>query len=620
MKEHPNATITVTYWSKEEITKIEQEISQECGKSITPVAMYKATIIDDDLIIVSWINAENQILICSITKGKKRISALPIEEWNKTFMGKYAESTQQTSDGGYLLAGWTRLYDAGKSDAWLLKTDSKGNELWNKTFGGIDFDSADSVQQTSDGDFVIAGYTNSYGVGINNAWLIKTDSEGNELWNKTFGEKNFGSNAYSVRQTTDGGYILVGYISSYEMPNKTYAWLIKTDANGNQQWNKTLGEKHGYSVKQTSDRGYIILGTTLSRAWLAKTDADGNILWNNTFNAGWTNTALDFQETSDGGYILVGYISLYGTGDCYAWLLKTNSSGNEQWNKTFGGTRENTVFSVQQTSDSGYILAGETYSYGAGISNGTGLSNAWLIKTDINGNEQWNMTFGGLSRDYADFVQQTLDGGYILSGMTSSYIPYGTHNGAWLIKVSKDSVEKITMPSTSTTGQTTIPISTPIPAPASKKKSNMGLPEIASNMTYIGTKYINCHLNSDYPFQTNKKLITINGTVEVKSGSMMLPWSAAVVQDKYLFDPVTGNLISNFDEMIGKVVTIKGYSGIGQITMYTPYIPGQTNTTISFNNSFYVSEIIGWRNICCDATLEDTGIISTPNVCYWFEK
>ena len=160
-------------------------------------------------------------------------------------------------------------------------------------------------------------------------------------------------------------------------------------------------------------------------------------------------------------------------------------------------------------------------------------------------------------------------------------------------------------------------IQTPTPT---SKKSNMGQPEIAANMTYIGTKYINCHINPDYPFKTNKELIIISGTVEERIGSEMLPWKAALVEEKYLFNPVTGDLISNFDELIGKVVTIKGYSGIGQITMYTPYIQGQTTTTVHFNNSFYVSEIIGWRNICCDATLEDTGIVNTPNVCYWFEK
>ena len=167
------------------------------------------------------------------------------------------------------------------------------------------------------------------------------------------------------------------------------------------------------------------------------------------------------------------------------------------------------------------------------------------------------------------------------------------------------------------TQEPTLLIQTPTPT---SKKSNMGQPEIAANITYIGTKYINCNINPDYPFKTNKELIIISGIVEERMGTETLPWRAALVEEKYLFNPVTGDLISNFDELIGKVVTIKGYSGIGQITMYTPYIPEQTTTTAYFNNSFYVSEIIGWRTICCDATLEDTGIVNTPNVCFWFEK
>ena len=144
-------------------------------------------------------------------------------------------------------------------------------------------------------------------------------------------------------------------------------------------------------------------------------------------------------------------------------------------------------------------------------------------------------------------------------------------------------------------------------------------PGVPANMTYQGTKYVNCHINPNYPFQNDKELTTINGIIEEKTGDEMFPWRAAVVDGKYLFNLETGNLIYNFDELKGKVVTIKGYSGTGQITMRVPFELEET-TTITFDNAFYVSEIVGWRNICCDATLEDTGIINTPNVCFWFEK
>lgn len=257
-----------------------------------------------------------------------------------------------------------------------------GNEKWNKSFGGVKDDVFISVQQTLDGGYISAGYTYSY-VTVSNyrgAWLIKTDINGNEQWNKTFGDS--GEIAYSVQQTSDGGYIFVGYTSSPGADME--AWLVKIDVNGNEQWNKTFGGIYG-------------------------------------------DAAQSIQKTSDGGYILAGYTYSYGAGRNDAWLIKTDVNGNEQWNKTFGGIDLDSTESIQQTSDSGYIIAGYTYSYGA-------VSDVWLIKTDVNGNEQWNKTFkGGTSEDRANSVQQTSDGGYIIAGFTTLYSIDGN---PWLIKIS----------------------------------------------------------------------------------------------------------------------------------------------------------------------------------------
>ena len=371
----------------------------------------------------------------------------PDEEWNRTFGrvdNDWASSVQQTSDGGYILAGST-ADGSFYADCWLIKTDSKGNEIWNKTFGDI-ICYAKSVQQTSDGGYIFGGTTcyiseqDAVSIKVSSDFLlVKTDSRGNEQWNKTFGGINDDS-AYSVLQTSDGGYILAGSTTD-DAFDKDY-WLVKTDSSGDEQWNKTFGGTDydcAYSIQQTSDGGYIFVGSTEAYGtgtesygtgscdfWLIKTDSNGNWQWDKTFGGTGDDMAGSVQETSDGGYILAGSTS-DNAFDTDLWLVKTDSKGNEQWDITFGGSCLDLGGAAQQTSDGGYILAGSTGSYG------NGSFDFWLIKTDSNGNWQWDKTFGGTGDDGAGSVQQTSDDGYILAGGTDSH---GAGNeDAWLVKV-----------------------------------------------------------------------------------------------------------------------------------------------------------------------------------------
>ena len=336
--------------------------------------------------------------------------------WDQAF------SVHQTSDGGYIVAGYTNSFGAGVYDFFLIKTDANGNIIWAKTYGGTDDDRAYSVQQTSDGGYIVAGYTNSFGEGSRDIFLIKTDANGNIIWAKTYGGTG---NEWpsSAQQTSDGGYIVAGLTGSFGAGSAD-AFLIKTDANGNIQWAKTYGgadHDEAYSIQQTSDGGYIVAVWTRSFGagnfdfFLIKTDANGNIIWSKTYGGASDDRVNSVQQTSDGGYIVAGRTSSFGAGSVDAFLIKTDANGNIIWAKTYGGASDDRVNSVQQTSDGGYIVAGHTMSFGAGD------RDIFLIKTDANGNLQWAKTYGGTGSDWAYSVQQTSDGGYIVAGWTGSF-------------------------------------------------------------------------------------------------------------------------------------------------------------------------------------------------------
>jgi hypothetical protein len=370
--------------------------------------------------------------------------------WTRTFGGEYNDygySVQQTIDGGYIIAGEIEIERLGEvsPDLWLIKIDSNGTKLWDKTFGGKNLESGRSVQQTADGGYIITGFKLNYTESNCDAWLIKTDGNGDMIWDKTFWTTDW-SFGFSVQQTTDGGYIIVGQTSYNYDTGAGDVRLIKTDDNGNKVWDKTFGgtkQDLGYSVQQTTDGGYIIVGITAydyyawtGDVWLIKTDGNGNRVWDKTFGGIPYDEGRSVQQTSDGGYIITGETMSKGKGENDVWLIKTDRNGEKEWDKTFGGSSYEYGYSVQQTSDGGFIITGET------MSKGKGEFDVWLIKTDGNGEKEWDKTFGGTEYEYGYSVQQTTDGGYIITGVTTSFGHDNYLYDMWLIKTDSQGKSK----------------------------------------------------------------------------------------------------------------------------------------------------------------------------------
>jgi len=298
---------------------------------------------------------------------------------------------------------------------------ARAASMWSKSYGGAAADTAaGETVQSSDGGYAILGDTNSFGAGGSDFWLIKTDADGNMQWNKTYGGA-LTETSGDMCLTSDGGYAMSGLTQSFGAGGQDF-WLVKINAAGNTLWNNTYGgtsNEYAYHVIQTVDGGYALFGQTNSFGaggndfWLVKTDASGNMQWNKTYGGTGNDIGIHVLQTGEGGYALAGHTSSFGAGSLDAWLIKTDAAGNMQWNKTYGGTGMEFGQCLDQSSDGGYIIGGITSSVGAG---GTDL---WLFKTDGSGNMQWNQTYGGTGNDGSTHFIQTVDGGYAIVGYTS---------------------------------------------------------------------------------------------------------------------------------------------------------------------------------------------------------
>jgi len=358
-------------------------------------------------------------------------------QWARTY-GKYdddvAYSIQQTSDGGYIVVGHTASYGTGDNDfdAWIIKLFSTGAVEWQRTFGGPEDDSFEAVQETSDGGYIVAGYTESFGAGYKDLWVLKLTFTGDVEWQWAYGgsaeDYDFGGNpddfarSTSIKETRDGGYILTGCTQSFGV-QRSDVWILKLTATGDIEWQKTYGypiSDEVYSILETSDGGYLAIGTSPEVGFgvgIIKLTPTGDIEWQRDYGGNNSVGAGSMQQTSDGGYVVVGSIWWgFTAGYDDVWILKLTATGDIEWQKAYGGSKSDGAHSIKQTSDGGYIVAGSTLSFGAGY------RDAWVIKLTSNGSIEWERTFGGsYGGEIAHSIEETDDGGYIAAGYTNSF-------------------------------------------------------------------------------------------------------------------------------------------------------------------------------------------------------
>jgi uncharacterized delta-60 repeat protein len=363
-------------------------------------------------------------------------------QWAITYGGSgndEANFIQQTSDGGYIVVGETSSFGAGGGDIWVLKLSSMGEIAWQKTYEGTSEDHARSIQQTNDGGYIVVGRTYSFGAGMDDIWILKLTSSGETEWQKTYGGAGSDS-ASSIQQTNDGGYVVAGSTLSFGAEGEDIL-ILKLSSDGDIEWQKTYGGSKGdsaSSIQQRDDGGYIVAGMIQFSSndpvfWILELSSVGDIEWQKAYGRSEDEQANSFLQTSDGGYIVAGRTKPFGFFVSDVWILKLSSDGDIEWQKTYGASGNDEAYSIQQTNDGGYIVAGLTDAF---VSLGDEVSDVWILKLFSDGDIEWQKTYGGSGNDEAHSIQQTSDGGYIVAGYNMSW-GAGSRD-FWVLKLSSD--------------------------------------------------------------------------------------------------------------------------------------------------------------------------------------
>jgi len=329
-------------------------------------------------------------------------------------------------DGGCMLCGQSESYTTGAISAIAISIDSLGNQEWQQTYGGSNIDFGQSIAKTPDRGYIICGFTASFGAGGYDIYLVKTDIDGNQQWQKTFGgaANEYG---YCVKTLPDSGFIICGSTASFGSGG-TDAILIRTDSAGNTLWTKYFGSSGNdgtYSLARTSDHGFVLAGYTFNYgavaddAWIIKTDSAGNQVWANHYGSNGSERAMSIVQDFNHNSVFSGYSNSYGNGSQDFYLVRLDSAGVLLRDTVFGGTADDKSFGIAACADQGFVLTGQTES------SGNGMLDVHVIKTDSAFNESWSADFGGYDNDQGFNIMPTNDGGYITIGNTWSYCLFG---------------------------------------------------------------------------------------------------------------------------------------------------------------------------------------------------
>jgi hypothetical protein len=478
-------------------------------------------------------------------------------------LGDFSHSVIEASDGSMIIAGYTESSNLdivnkrggnGNIDFWIIKLDNNGSLVWQKTFGGTDFDRARSITETIDGSFIVFGETVSNdldvtnkkgGVGNLDYWVLKLNNSGSIIWQKTFG----GSKddwATQVIESRDGSLMLLGETvsSNTDISNKRGGggnkdiWIVKLSKDGNLLWQKTFGgtkEDNAASIHETLDGSFVVAATTYSDDlditdkrsvfvnnadfWIFKIDGNGKLLWQEVYGGSNDEITSSLIENSDGNIFVTGTTNSNnldisnkrgGQGNQDIWVLKLNSDGNLLWQKTFGGTKNDESSSIREISDGSITIAGNTYSSDLDISSKRGAineSDAWIVKIDTDGNIVWEKTSGGTDYDIAKSQYERKDGQLVIVGNTKSkdFDAIGKKSGGndsdfWYYILNSDS-----SPLQLDISDTTFSIVEPI---AKSKDIDMGNIIVGSIRDSVVPDFVS-NIGS-YPFQVKNILFTGN--------------------------------------------------------------------------------------------------------------
>ena len=376
--------------------------------------------------------------------------------WIKSYRGlnrDFAFSIAYKGHGGCVVAGKTDSFGAGDFDFWVLKTAENGSVIWEKAYGGMDYEAAYSIEGTADGGYIVAGLTKSFGAGVIDIWILKLKSDGSIEWQNAYGGI-YPDDISSIQQTDDGGYIAAGKTRSFG-EGEYDGWILKLYPDGTIQWQKTFGGPYKdeiLSIQQTRDRGFIAAGYISSSnnlvgsadLWVLKLDNNGSVEWQNAYGGSRDECAFSIQQTDDGGFIAAGKTASFDPkssgiwqGTCgfldYAcfdsWVLKLDANGLIEWQKRYFHDSHDEASSIQQTDDGGYIVAGTI------LPHGTEHHGILFFKLNRDGELEWQREFHIDDDFFGGYIKQTSDGGYILAGYNSTQV---TNGAIWVLKINSE--------------------------------------------------------------------------------------------------------------------------------------------------------------------------------------